>query len=161
MKLPVVILMVVVSTLLLAACGGDDHPSNLNDEMKDAAEALDKYKDVVVAIADGYLPTEDCVQAPPGVMGLHYVNPGLIGDPALDVNKPEVLLYNPGDDGVELVAVEYMLALGPPGADIPAEVPPAPELFGEHFHGPEAAPAPVVPPHYALHVWLYLETRLV
>ncbi len=56
-----------------------------------------------------------------------------------------------------LVAIEYLLALGPPGADAPPNPPPAPELLGVIFNGPEDSPAPEIPPHYALHAWFWLE----
>ena len=49
----------------------------------------------------------------------------------------------------------FKLDLGPPGGDVPADPPPAPELFERQFNGPEAAPAPEVPPHYALHAWIW------
>ena len=127
-------------------------------EQERAVAATEKYQDVQTAINAGYLPTEDCVQSPEGVMGMHYVTPGLIQDPSIDVARPEVLIYQPTDSGgVTLVAIEYLFALGPPGSEAPPHPPPAPMLFGETFHGPEDAPAPEVPPHYALHSWFWLE----
>ncbi len=48
-----------------------------------------------MAIDAGYLPTEICVESPEGVMGMHYVKPSLIQDPSIDVDQPELLLYQP------------------------------------------------------------------
>lgn len=120
-----------------------------------ATAATAKYLDEAAAIAAGYLPTEDCVASPDGVMGLHYVNPGLIQDPTLDPTAPEVLQYIPTDDGVRLIAVEYMFAIGPPGGEIPDPAPDAPSLFGQTFVGPMAGHGPDAPPHYDMHVWLW------
>ena len=72
--------------------------------------ALDKYKDPVAAIRDGYLSTVGCIDFPggttehgekgmtmnykPGAMGVHFINMALVG-PKLDSTKPQVLLYEP------------------------------------------------------------------
>ena len=54
--------------------------------LDDMRKAVDKYKDVKVALADGYItPDNHCVSAansglPPelGAMGIHYINPKLL-----------------------------------------------------------------------------------
>ena len=43
-------------------------------------------------------------------MGVHYLNAALLGDPKLDLRKPELLLYEPQDGGgMKLVGVEWMV----------------------------------------------------
>src|SRR5690349_9666498 len=62
--------------------------------------ALDRYQSVAVAEADGYVASSPCTQTPtdPGLtsygggMGIHYVNPALIGRP-LTPKKPAILVY--------------------------------------------------------------------
>ncbi|MCH7625519.1 MAG: hypothetical protein IIC83_06310 [Chloroflexi bacterium] len=153
-KRSLIIVALACIAILAIACGKSEEEK----QQEQAIAAAEKYQDVQVAIAAGYLPTEDCVQSPAGVMGLHYVNPPLIQDPSIDVARPEVLIYQPSaSGGVTLVAIEYLFALGPPGSDAPPNPPPAPVLFGVTFNGPENAPAPEVPPHYALHSWFWLE----
>ena len=140
--------------ILAVACSKSEEEK----QQEQAIAATEKYKDVQTAIDAGYLPTDICVESPEGVMGMHYVKPSLVQDPAIDLAQPELLLYQPtASGGVTLVAIEYLLALGPPGSDAPPNPPPAPVLFGETFHGPEDAPEPEIPPHYALHSWFWLE----
>ena len=81
--------------LALAACGSEPTVDTVK-------EATDKYQDVNVALADGYVATDNCVSSPAGAMGFHYVNTDLARDPDLDPSKPEILLYIPTDDGVKL-----------------------------------------------------------
>ena len=40
-------------------------------------------------------------------MGVHYVNEALIADGVLDVQRPEVLVYEPRAGRLRLVAVEF------------------------------------------------------
>ena len=90
-------------------------------------------------------------------MGFHYVNPELARDPAIDLSKPEILLYVPTDDGVKLAGFEYSFGIGAPGADIPDPAPEAPVILGQTFNGPMEGHGPDGPPHYDLHVWAFEE----
>jgi len=157
----VLVALALLMTVLIGACGGSNGPpSNLTDELSTLAVDFEKFLSANDAVAFGYSPSTECVEAPDlGVMGMHFVNGDLVADPAIDASTPEAMIYQPSSDGFKLVAVEYMLALGAPGADIPADVPPAPVLFGQTFDGPEAAPSVDVPPHYGLHVWLFQENE--
>jgi len=123
--------------------------------------ALDKYQDPLVAIRDGYLSTLGCVDFPkggsgmgemaykPGAMGIHFVNMGLIG-PKLDSLKPQVLMYEPMGDRLQLVAAGWF---------VPTAVSPeAPTIFGTKLDGPMEGHAPILPAelhHWDLHVWLW------
>lgn len=92
--------------------------------------ATEKYKDVNVALAEGYIlaPPGECVSAaseglPPewGAMGLHYIHPGMLKitgvEPRVngesthsDFLNPAILLYEPQADGsLELVGVENLV----------------------------------------------------
>ncbi len=92
--------------------------------------ATEKYKDVNVALGEGFIPAPpgDCVSAaaeglPPemGAMGIHYINPGMLKitatEPRVDGEsihtdflKPAILLYEPQADGsLELVGVENLV----------------------------------------------------
>lgn len=73
-----------------------------------ARQATDKYHDVSIALADGYVSTIECVEVPDvGGMGIHYVNFGAV-DLEVDELSPEILLYLDTDEGPKLVGVEYM-----------------------------------------------------
>lgn len=42
-------------------------------------------------------------------MGNHYVNGALVGDGELDASRPEVLIYEASDGGLQLVGVEFLV----------------------------------------------------
>ncbi|MGQ0537410.1 MAG: hypothetical protein ACT4R6_00565 [Gemmatimonadaceae bacterium] len=133
----------------------------LPPELASVRAGLEKYRDPVVAIHDGYLSTLACIEYPqgssegtmqyaPGGMGVHFLNLSYIG-PTLDQSKPQVLIYEPVGDKLELVAAEWFM---------PAEVAGAarPKIFGKELEGPMEGHKPVMPAgfhHYDLHVWLW------
>ena len=128
--------------------------------------ALEKYKDPVTAVRDGYFSTLGCVDYPaggmehgnmgpatmpykPGAMGVHFLNPALIG-PTLDPMKPQVLLYEPVGDKLVLTGAEWF---------VPTAVSKtAPTIFGQALQGPMEGHEPILPAqlhHWDLHVWLF------
>ena len=74
--------------------------------------ATAKFKVMDVAVAAGYPRTTDCVQNPPhGAMGFHFQNSALL-DTTLDVEQPEVLVYERMPDGTfKLNGVEYLVPI--------------------------------------------------
>ncbi|HXV85452.1 MAG TPA: hypothetical protein VD793_02080 [Gemmatimonadales bacterium] len=125
--------------------------------------ALDKYQDPLAAIREGYFSTLGCVDYPkggggagemaykPGGMGVHFLNPALIG-PTLDPLKPQVLIYEPVGDRLRLVAAEWFVPTA-----VSKE---APMIFGTRLDGPMEGHAPILPVelhHWDLHVWLWKE----
>ena len=111
--------------------------------LKAVREATKKYKDVEKALADGFLPTEDCVPE----MGYHYVNLNrLLEDTYVDPFLPEILLYARDKHGeLKLVGVEYFVA------DMDQ---PPPTYFGIPMDGPMPGHGNDIW-HYDLHVWLF------
>ena len=136
------------------AGGALDHPA-----LAAVRAATAKYHRVEVALADGYVNTGECVASPAGGMGIHFVNPALMGAPApdgdavVDPLRPEVLVYEPQENGrYRLVAVEYLVWRASWDAQHPAHGPefagqPFDTSFGEHAHG--------LPDHYELHAWVW------
>jgi hypothetical protein len=135
----------------------------LPPELEKVRAALDKYQDPVAAIHDGYFSTLGCVSYPtagrhgqvaykPGAMGVHFLNPALVG-PQVDPAKPQVLLYEPDGDKLRLVAAEWFVPLA-------TGVKERPQLNGRPFDGPMEGHPPLLPlalHHYDLHVWLWKE----
>ncbi len=127
-------------------------------------QALAKYKDPYVAVRDLYLSTVGCVHYdgmkmeghmdyPKGAMGIHFVNLTVQGPP--DPMKPNVLIYEPVDGKLELVAAEWLVPL--------AAVKERPNLFGIPFQGPMEGHEPLIPQgfhHYDLHAWLFKDNPL-
>jgi hypothetical protein len=107
-------------------------------------KANDRFADVAVAIAEGYGPTPCTSGAEGGAMGIHYVNPALIGEGAVDIARPQAIMYEPGADGsMTLVAVEYIATKGPA------------ELDGHLFSFTNAPNRYGMPAFYELHVWAW------
>jgi hypothetical protein len=129
-------------------------PASSADEMTPELEklkaSLEKYKDPVVAVRDGYFSTLGCVTFEAGTMGVHFINPALIG-PEPDPMKPILLVYEPVGERLELVAVEWLIPLA-------TGIKKKPELFGHPFDGPMEGHEPLLPAslhHYDLHAWLF------
>jgi hypothetical protein len=120
-------------------------------ELAEVRAQLEKYRDPVVAVHDGYFSTLGCVVYEEGGMGVHFINPRLFG-PEPDPHAPQILVYEPDPQGrLHLVAAEWFIPLE-------TGVQGRPSLFGQPFDGPMAGHAPLMPAalhHYDLHVWLF------
>lgn len=149
-------------------------------DLNEMRDNVSKYKDINVALADGYItPDNNCVSAegeglPPelGAMGIHYMHPALLEitgtDPRVDGNgthtdwtRPSVLIYEPQEDGsLELVAVENLVFEKAWDASGKTE-----ELVLNGRGWDHMADDPGTPgdeahgfmPHYDQHVWLFRE----
>lgn len=77
-----------------------------------ARAATARFRVAANAIAAGYPAVTHCVENPPhGGMGLHYQNQALL-DTTLDVERPEVLVYERMPDGaIKLNGVEYLVPI--------------------------------------------------
>jgi hypothetical protein len=147
------LLLILVAGIAYAATGVTD-PAVLRDLAR-VRQASAKYHDVNAALADGFIPTPHCVSSPDGGMGIHYIHPTRLMDPAENILEPEILLYVETAEGMKLIGVEYFHGIGAPDTPIPNPAPPAPVLFGRPFDGPMDAHEPGQPPHYDLHVWVW------
>jgi hypothetical protein len=111
---------------------------------------------VAVAEAEGYVLQFGCVAGDSaGAMGLHYVNSDLVNKGALDVTRPQVIIYEPTGDGhVRLIGADYLLFQAAWDAKSPG-VPP--QLMGQAFHLFDAPNRFALPAFYTLHVWAWKE----
>jgi len=114
--------------------------------------ATRQFIDVNAATAAGYQPFLGCVSGPDhGAMGVHYVNGDLVGDGEIDVSKPEALIYEPSDDGMRLVGVEFVVI-----ADTwLAHNSSPPVLEGQTFQFVASPNRYNLPAHFELHVWAW------
>ncbi|NJD66394.1 MAG: hypothetical protein FIB00_14340 [Chloroflexi bacterium] len=147
-------------------------------ELNAIRAATDKYRDISVALADGYIkdPNNMCVtsvmEGGPrqlGAMGIHYFRPDLLGiegtTPRVhgsgmhtDFITPGILIYEPQADGSQkLVAIENLVWAGAWEASHQE----LPVFHGyEYYHMQDnpltaADEAHGFEPHYELHFWLY------
>jgi hypothetical protein len=155
----------IAAAIALSAIGAGSGTASAEDaskvEIEAVREALEKYKDPYVAVRDLYLSTVGCVHYdgskmeghmdyPKGGMGVHFVNLTVQGPP--DPMKPNVLIYEPVDGKLQLVAAEWLVPL--------AAAKERPVLFGQPFQGPMEGHEPLIPQgfhHYDLHAWLFKE----
>jgi len=77
-------------------------------------KANDRFRDVKVAIAEGYSPIPCASGLTGGAMGIHYVNGDLLKSGKVDVEHPQAIMYEPQAGGkLDLIAVEYIAFKGP------------------------------------------------
>jgi hypothetical protein len=114
-----------------------------------------RFKNIREAEKAGYVEQFGCVSgSDSGAMGVHMVNGALVADPALDVRRPELLVYEPQPNGyMKLVAADYLVLKDAWDAQNPAP----PELMGQLFHLFEAPNRFGLPAFYTLHVWAWKE----
>ena len=150
----VLLLLAVLAGVAYAATGVTD-PAVLKN-LAQLRRATAKYHDVNAALADGFVPTPNCVQSPDGGMGIHYINPARLMDPAINLLEPEILLYVDSGNGLKLLGVEYFQGIGAPDTAVPEPAPPAAIILGRPLDGPMEAHEPGQPPHYDLHAWVWM-----
>lgn len=156
-------------------------PAPAEPTLEDVRRATERYRDVNVAVAEGYVrdPANECTTAPHmglpeevGAMGVHYARFDLLQITAeqprvdgtgthTDFLQPAVLLYEPQADGsMELVGGEnlvFITAWESAGNAAP------PTFQGVVWDRMEDDPATeldeahLFAPHYDRHVWLYRE----
>jgi hypothetical protein len=125
--------------------------SGQNQLLAEMRRLTAKYQRLEIAEADGYiLDREHCVAHPElGGMGHHAPNFGIV-DGEYDVFQPEVMVYEPMDNGkMKLVAIEYVIM-----ADLWSQE--TPPMFGEvEFDFVPANPMGLPFDNYQLHVWIW------
>lgn len=142
--------------------------------------ATERFRDVNVALAEGYIPdpfnmcdTAEMMGRPAsyGAMGIHYFRPDLLGITAppsprvngvgthIDFRTPSILIYEPQADGsMQLVAVENLVFAAAWKAAGHAE---APAFHGVPYDTMIDDPttpideAHMFEPHFDRHVWIY------
>lgn len=143
---------VAVAPGLATADPGTHDRDGAGQAVAELRRSMAPYRDVAAALADGFVPTEECAASPAGGMGRHYVNPARLQAP-LDPTSPQVLLYGEGADGsLVLLGAEFLV----PDADQELRTDgDRPTLFGQPFDGPMPGHDPQMPVHYDLHVWTH------
>jgi len=157
------ILLAGVTGVLLFIANARAAGPALPSELDKVRAALEKYQDPYMAVRDGYFSTVGCVYYlkrggpgripyPVGGMGIHFLNPKLVG-PVPDPMRPPILLYEPEGGKLKLVGAEWFVPLA-------TGIKERPTLFGRPFDGPMEGHEPLIPKelhHYDLHVWLWKE----
>jgi hypothetical protein len=127
-------------------------PTPLIDKVR-AATA--RFKDINVAIAEGWVQGTPCVSGPDtGAMGVHFVQPARIAAGVLQADEPEALIYEPLRRGeYRLVGVEFIVLADVWQSKNPAGTTPA--LDGDLLNYVGAPNRYGLPAFYELHVWAW------
>ena len=157
-------------------------PTVADADLTAVRAATERFRDVRVALAEGYLrdPGDLCDTAEMmgkpaalGAMGIHFFRPDLLGitgppNPRVtgtgthtDFRQPAILIYEPQADGsLELVAVENLVFRDAWHRAGHAERPSYQGVPWDEMADDPATPvdeAHLFAPHYDRHVWLYRE----
>lgn len=114
--------------------------------------AIAPYHNVEKTLEDGFVSQEMCVAENPidggHPLGIPFVHLDRLLDGVLDPEEPEILFYEPRENGtLRLVGVEMAVPVALWNEEDP------PELFGHQFHENEAEGL------YGLHIWTWLHNR--
>jgi hypothetical protein len=176
---------IVAATAAVLSVAGEsavaDSPGPGEPTLAEVRAATEKYQDVNVALAEGFIrdPSDMCETADmmgrpvsAGAMGVHYFRPDLLGitvtAPRVDGNgthtnflAPSILIYEPQADGsMQLVAVENLVFQASWAAAGHAS---PPTFHGVAFDNMKDDPATATDeahsfePHFDRHVWIYRE----
>jgi hypothetical protein len=164
----VAVLMLSASPTLGSAQGHDNHapgatsqPHRLTREesalVRAVQDATAKFKNVtsVNGPGNGYELMFGCVSGGEfGAMGLHYVNMGLVGDGDINVNEPEIILFEPRPNGrIRITGVDFLVPVAAWEEKHKGEGPPI--LNGQLFHLFDSPNRFKLDPFYTLHVWAW------
>ena len=164
-----------------AAAAGELHkPGPGEPSLAEVRAATERFRDVNVALAEGYVrdplnlcDTADMMGRPAelGAMGIHFFRPDLLGisappNPRVDGNgihtdflTPSILIYEPQADGsLELVAVENLVfarSWKEAGHDAPPTFHGVPYDTMVDDPATPADEAHLFEPHHDRHVWIY------
>ncbi|HSC46058.1 MAG TPA: hypothetical protein VLC94_09515 [Candidatus Acidoferrum sp.] len=126
--------------------------------IKIVREATERFKDVAQAEREGYALSFGCVSGPDqGAMGLHFINSGLVMKGAIDPTAPQIILYEPTEDGrLKLTGADFLVDAQQWDED-KTHKPGPPELMGQLFHYFESPNRFGLKAFYTLHVWAWKE----
>lgn len=146
--------MLIASVVLSAfATVASADTGSLGSQIGQVRGATAPYHQVANAQAAGYAKFLGCIDEPgKGGMGIHFVNGDFVGDTVLDPQRPEALVYEPGENGqLKLVALEYIVFQA--AWDAQSSTPPM--LFGQTFNLVGSPNRYGLPAFYELHVWAW------
>lgn len=154
---------ILAMTGTAVACPGGGHGARAHDVASARAHTA-AFHNIDTAKAHGYSLLTDaagiaCIDLPGvGGMGIHYAKGSLIDDPTERAATPELLVYEPLENGrLRLVALEYVViqsAWEAAGNTSP------PSLFGQQFTLTPAGNRFGLPPFYELHAWVWKHNPL-
>src|SRR5262249_6092518 len=122
--------------------------------VKIVRDSTERFKDVSVAVKEGYALQFGCVSGPDsGAMGMHYVNGSLVSSGVIDATRPQIVIYEPTPNrGLKLIGADYLVLADQWNKQHPDATP---QLGGQLFHLFESPNRFGLPAFYTLHVWAW------
>jgi hypothetical protein len=116
-------------------------------------EATARFQNPTSAEGEKYFLNFGCVSGGDfGAMGLHFINMDFVKDGQINVNEPEIILYEPLPNGkFRLTGADYLVD----AEQWDAANPGPPELMGQLFHLFDAPNRFGLKAFYTLHVWAW------
>ena len=147
LRLASVALAVAASFAASAAPAPQSH--NFSPLVAKVRDATARYRDVNVAINEGWVAATPCVSGPDhGAMGVHFVLPDRLNDGVVNADEPEALIYEPLTNGaLRLVGVEFIA--------IASTVTEPPKLEGHLLNFVGEPNRFGLPAFYEMHVWAW------
>src|SRR4051794_19865141 len=171
---------IIGAALALALAPANAGVISSTTDLAPVRAASERFRDVKVALAEGYVPAPGSMcetsammgRAGPDIaMGIHYFRPDLLGitkppNPRVDCKgthtdflTPAVLIYEPQADGsLQLVAIEnvvFKTAWEASGHKAPPSFMGVPYDYMADDRSTPADEAHGFAPHYDRHVWVY------
>jgi len=145
------ILALVMPFVAMAGAPSSDL-SPLIDKVRNATA---QYKNINVALHEGFAQATPCVSGPDfGAMGVHFVLSERIANGVLSADQPEALIYEPMAGGaLRLVGVEFIVLASVWQSQHPTGGPPA--LDGHLLNFVDAPNRYGLPAFYEIHVWAW------
>jgi len=106
------LLLLGIAVAAMAADAAYSQPHrNPQTLIETVRHATARFRDVNIALAEGWVPATPCVSGPDaGAMGVHFAQPARQADGTVPPNAPQFLIYEPMADGsMRLVGVEFFV----------------------------------------------------
>lgn len=155
---------ILAMTGTAVACPSGGNRARIHDVISARAHTATFHNIDVATHRGGYSLLTDaagiaCIDSPGvGGMGIHYVKGSLVDDPTERAATPELLVYEPLENGrLRLVALEYVViqsAWEAAGHTSP------PSLYGQRFTLTPAGNRFGLPAFYELHAWVWKHNPL-
>lgn len=132
-----------------------DQKKEQNALLRIVRESTERFQDVARAQEEGYVLQFGCVSGDSaGAMGLHFVNGALVNSGVIDATRPQIVIYEPTENGqLKLIGADFLVLADQWNSD-PKHTGP-PELMGQLFHLFDAPNRFGLPAFYTLHVWAW------
>src|ERR1700733_15661226 len=107
--------VVIAAGALSFVASAQENPAEIQSKLVQIVRtATLQYQNISTATAAGYGPFLGCVSGTDhGAMGIHYVNPTLLGNLKLDPAQPKALIYLLSNGKLPLAAVKVILRNAP------------------------------------------------